>query len=439
MTRDTKDLELAVRRYKAALTRQIYGIVLVGEDNRVELVNPACCEMFHLSTDTAKLVGMSSVEFLGLIAPAYADPAGTMVRIRNIMAEGGLHAAEEVLMADGRVFFVDYIPIVIDGTVRGRIWQHRDITEAKRAEEALKKSEAKVRLLLNSTGEAIYGIDLQGDCTFANPSCIRMLGYPDTEAVLGRNMHRLIHHSYPDGRPMPVDVCRIYQAFREGRGVHVDDEVLWKADGSSLPVEYWSYPQIADGKVYGAVVTFVDITQRKLAEEKILHMATHDGLTDLPNLRIAKDRIVTAISMAHRYSKAAAVMFVDLDGFKAVNDTYGHDAGDEVLREVARRLRSCIRETDTAARVGGDEFLIVATEIQSPENAAGIADKLIRSISQPFPANGRQASIGASIGIALYPRDGDNPNRLIELADQAMYNVKAGGKNGYKFAAPPAL
>jgi PAS domain S-box-containing protein len=145
----------------------------------------------------------------------------------------------------------------------------QDITGLKHAQDTLNKSEAQVRLILNSTAEAIYGIDLEGNCTFANPSCARILGYTDSEILLGKNMHQLIHHSYPDGRLMPVEVCRIYRAFREGKGIHVDDEVLWKADGTSFPAEYWSYPQIADGKVYGAVVTFTDITERKRWEEEI--------------------------------------------------------------------------------------------------------------------------------------------------------------------------
>ena len=142
----------------------------------------------------------------------------------------------------------------------------RDITERKRIEETLRKSEEQARLVLNSAGEAIYGIDIQGNCTFVNTACLRMLGYAGQEALLGRNMHALIHHSCPDGRAMPVEVCRIFQAFRKNKGVHVDDEVLWRADGSSFPVEYWSYPKNESGLVSGAVVTFVDITERKQVE-----------------------------------------------------------------------------------------------------------------------------------------------------------------------------
>lgn len=151
--------------------------------------------------------------------------------------------------------------------VAGLNW---DVSESREAEAALKQSEEHVRLLLNSTGEAIYGIDMNGNCTFANPACARILGYPDAEMFLGRNMHNLIHHSYYGGEPMPVENCRIYLAYREGRNMHVDDEVLWRADGTSFPAEYWSYPQITAGKIVGAVVTFIDITERKLGEQNLI-------------------------------------------------------------------------------------------------------------------------------------------------------------------------
>ena len=308
-----------------------------------------------------------------------------------------------------------------------------EITKHKQAEEALKKSEEQVRLLLNSTAEAIYGIDIQCNCTFANPSCLRMLGYANMEQMLGRNMHELIHHSYPDGNPMTINECAMMMAFHEGAGMHRDDEVFWRADGTSFPVEYWSYPQMVNGEISGAVVTFIDITERKRAEERIKHLATHDLLTDLPSMSLAKDRLSLTINMARRYKKAAAVMFIDLDSFKAVNDTFGHDAGDYVLKQVAKRLLSCVRETDTVARVGGDEFLIIASEINAPENVAQIAEKVIQLVSQPIVFNGQQAVVGTSIGIALFPEHSEDMDKLIKLADEAMYKVKNAGKNGFRF------
>ena len=149
--------------------------------------------------------------------------------------------------------------------VTGMNW---DITEQRQNELSLRKSEECVRLLLNSTGEAIYGLDLEGRCTFANPACAKLLGYPDPQSLLGKNMHTLIHYAYPGGKPMAVEDCRVYKAFHLGRGEHVVDEVLWRIDGSSFPAEYWSFPQIEDGQITGAVVTFVDITERRKAEEE---------------------------------------------------------------------------------------------------------------------------------------------------------------------------
>jgi len=144
-----------------------------------------------------------------------------------------------------------------------------DITDIREVEETLRKSEEKIRLLLNSAAEAIHGIDMNGNCTFCNNSCLQLLGYKHQDELLGRNMHWLIHGKHTDGTHFPVEECRIFRAFQKGEGSHVDDEVLWRADGTSFPAEYWSYPQRHDGKVVGAVVTFLDITERKRAEEAL--------------------------------------------------------------------------------------------------------------------------------------------------------------------------
>ena len=133
----------------------------------------------------------------------------------------------------------------------------------------LQESENQIKLLLNSTAEAIYGLDMDGNCTFANRACIQMLGYKDTAELSGKNMHELIHHSYPDSTPYPIQECPIFQAFQKGKYIHVDDEVLWRADRTSFPAEYWSYPVIEDDQIKGAVVTFMDITERRQAEEEL--------------------------------------------------------------------------------------------------------------------------------------------------------------------------
>ncbi len=175
-------------------------------------------------------------------------------------------------------------PVVLDKCVEGRdyLFTHRrdfegdvvfvygmDVTEQKQAERALRQADELVRLLLNSTGAGIYGVDLDGNCTFANPSCAKLLGYERAGALLGQHMHNLVHHTRPTGEPYPVEECRIYQAFRDHKGAHVDDEVMFRADGSSFPAEYWSYPVERDGDLVGCVVTFVDISERRRVEEEL--------------------------------------------------------------------------------------------------------------------------------------------------------------------------
>jgi diguanylate cyclase (GGDEF)-like protein len=182
----------------------------------------------------------------------------------------------------------------------------------------------------------------------------------------------------------------------------------------------------------------MDIIQRKQVEEQIRFTATHDMMTGLPVMKLAKDFLSMSIRRSRRNKNMTAVMFIDLDGFKAINDAFGHDGGDYVLQQVASRLLSCVRESDTVARVGGDEFLIIADEIHVAQNASNIANNIVHVVSRPIDINGNPAVVGASIGIALYPADSEELDQLIKKADEAMYRVKKAGKNGFCFANPPA-
>lgn len=161
------------------------------------------------------------------------------------------------------------VPLFCEGEASQVFVTLQDVTDQRRAEEDLRESQSNLQLLLDSTAEAIYGIELRGLCTFCNTTFLKMMGYASAREVLGKDMHDLIHHSYPNGDPFPVESCRIFSAFQEGQGTHVDDEVLWRANGTCFPAEYWSFPQVRDGQVVGAVVTFVDITERKSAEQAL--------------------------------------------------------------------------------------------------------------------------------------------------------------------------
>ena len=178
---------------------------------------------------------------------------------------------------------------------------------------------------------------------------------------------------------------------------------------------------------------YTEIKTRKLLEEKMKHMATHDELTGLANRVLLKDRINTAISFHKRQELQIAVLFIDLDGFKTINDTHGHDVGDELLVQVAEKLKSCVRQSDTVVRFGGDEFVLLLTGLHNKNEAAYIADKVLKLMQQPFTLSAERVYIGCSIGIAMYPDDGVTDNDLLKIADTLMYRVKANGKNHYVF------
>ncbi len=301
------------------------------------------------------------------------------------------------------------------------------------AQTALLESKNQLRLLLDSAAEAIYGIDIQGNCTFCNPSCLKMLGYHHQDELNGKNMHALIHYKHSDEAPYVEADCHIYRAAIKGEASHRDDEVFWHADGSHFPVEYWSYPQIINGKVVGAVVTFLDISLRKESEEKLWNQANFDPLTGLPNRRMIHDRMQQELKKSQRSRLPLALMLIDLDHFKEINDTLGHDMGDLLLVETARRIVECIRHSDTVARLGGDEFIVILPELDDISNAEKIATSIVQQLASPFILQNQAYYVTASIGITLYPDDASNMEELFKNADQAMYVAKSQGRNCYSY------
>ncbi len=428
-----------------------------------------------------------------------------------------------------------------------------------RSHEAIRQSEESKRLLLYAAGEGIFGVNTIGQLTFVNPAALHLLGFA-AEEMLGQKVHALIHHSHQDGSNYPVEDCPMYAAYIKATESRVIEEVLWRKDGSNFPVEYSSMPIIRDGKIMGAVVTFNDITARKLLEEKIRQseeryrtiieqmedgyfevglrgdftfvndtecrnlgypreellgmsskqyaneenakalynifaevyktgvpvkayalelvkkdgakaydeisvslirdaagkpigfrgisrditerkqmqlkieeMATHDYLTGLPNRVLLTDRFAIVAALARRNKFKLAVMSLDLDKFKSINDTLGHNAGDQVLKVISRRLTEIIRASDTIARIGGDEFILVLLETNQREDATVIAQKILNAFIEPLSIDGHQLHLSTSIGIAIYPEDAEDMETLIKKSDAAMYYAKGHGRNQFKF------
>lgn len=276
-------------------------------------------------------------------------------------------------------------------------------------------------------------MDKDGRVTFVNPEAERLLGWSRAE-LLGKNGHETFHYMRTDGTLIPTQDCPVHQAILTGKTYHALNDHLVRKDGTIIPVSIVSSPIIRDGEVTGSVAAFQDITLRLKAEEKIRQLAFYDTLTDLPNRRLLLDRLDQALSHAERHQRSLAVMFMDIDHFKNVNDTLGHDVGDELLKVMAARLNTCVRSEDTIARQGGDEFVVVLSEIGNPQDAAIVAEKIIETLRQPISIKGHELQVTCSIGIAVYPAQGtDDAVVLMKKADIAMYAVKEAGRNGYRF------
>ena len=328
-----------------------------------------------------------------------------------------------------------------DGTCSNYVASYFDITERKKAEDALRDSREQLHRLLNSMAEGAYGVDTNGISTFVNQSFLRMLGYQEENEVLGKNMHELIHHTRADGSAYPVKECKIYSAFQTNQSVNISDEVFWRKDGVAVPVEYWSHPIEIDGVVIGSIATFIDITQRKKSEDEIHRLAFYDSLTRLPNRRLLLDRLQHALASSARSGRHGAIMFIDLDNFKVINDTKGHDSGDLILIETARRLQSCVREGDTVARLGGDEFVVMLEDLgsqvkQAAAQAEEVGEKIRDNLNRPYIMDANEYRSTASIGISLFVDRSTTADTLLKNADIAMYQAKGAGRNAVRFFNP---
>ncbi|MBV8660160.1 MAG: PAS domain S-box protein [Burkholderiales bacterium] len=309
----------------------------------------------------------------------------------------------------------------------------RDITperSAQRERERLAQSNA---LLLNSVGDGIIGIDLDANLMFANPAAQSILGYTEDE-LRGTNYREKFTPHHEDGQPYSIGASIVSKTLADGQVRNDEDGWLIRKDGTLFPAAMTATPIIEGHTWNGVVVIFQDITERKANEARIRDMAFYDPLTRLPNRRLLLDRLSMAMLSSHRRQTYGAVIFLDLDKFKVLNDTKGHDYGDLLLIEVAQRLQTCVRSEDTVARMGGDEFVLVLENLgtdaaTATAHASAIAAKVSHALSSEFLLNEYTHSGSSSLGIALFIGTDVSMEELIKRADLAMYQAKSAGPN----------
>lgn len=331
---------------------------------------------------------------------------------------------------DGSVMTLDVIGVPLfhpDGRRKGLVTVGRDVTERMRLEKQLRQLAA----IVEATPDCVGIASAEGRLLYVNQACRRLFGIGDDEDVRGQHIQAF----HPEWAYRVVRESGMPAAIEKGMW-HAETEVVAR-DGRIIPVsQVITAHRTPDGKIAFLAAILRDLSERKQFERQLAHMAHHDALTGLPNRLLFKDRLDLALAQAHRSKERLAVMFVDLDRFKTINDTLGHATGDQLLKMAAERLQCCVREGDTVARFGGDEFAVILPNLAQSQDAAVVAHKICDVLQQHFKLEKHEVVATASIGIALFPDDDATADGLVKNADTAMYRAKKQGRNTYEFYTP---
>ena len=314
----------------------------------------------------------------------------------------------------------------------------RDITERKKTEELLLKSEERFRATISQSSDGILVADENLKIIEWSSSQTEIFGY-SREEMLNKPLWQFQHDIVPEEHRPPgfLDHLKNRSDQIKEQGSLVEEEIardieIQSKNGTRKIVQISSFPiKTSSGNLYGAIIR--DISEQKKFEKHLQHSATHDSLTDLPNRTLLKDRLTHSLSKSERNKEKLAVIYIDLDNFKEVNDTYGHATGDSLLKQFTKRIQEHTRKCDTVARISGDEFVMVLEAISNPEHSRTVAEKVIRMNEEPFQIDDKMIESTLSIGISIYPEDGIDPEILLQRADVAMYQAKQLGKNNYQF------
>ncbi|TCF96642.1 hypothetical protein BZM26_36455 [Paraburkholderia strydomiana] len=397
--------------------------VIVASDGR-DALDTFCTERVDLILMESDVPVMSGLEITGKIRVIEAMQELPWTPIVVLTAPESLENPATVIQAGADDLVSQTAP---EDVLKAKILAMVRTSTVRRQ---LETANGTLNNILNSVSEGVHVLDMHGVIIAENAASMAMFGWEDADNLVGRPGHETIHHHHANNSTFPVEDCPIHATLSDGKYRHVQDDVFWRRDNTSFPVEYKCAPLRDNaGNMYGVTVVFRDISERKKAEQHIIYLTQHCPLTDLPNRVLFGDRLKQAILNAKRSRTKFALLFVDIDGFKPVNDRYGHAVGDMLLQRISKRMKQCLRESDTIARIGGDEFVAILPAVNEAEDAISIAEKLRQTIEEPFAVENCVLGVSASIGVAVYPDDGLDEQTLLVNADHAMYQAKSRGGN----------
>lgn len=414
--------ESAMRRLVKAVETVGIGITVTDAQGRIVYTNPA----------EARMHGYTTEELVGMRAQALAPPPARQgVAPQRLAALKGWRREAFNVRKDGSLFPVQLVSDVVtdaSGTPIGIVTCCVDISERRQAEAAQRASEARYRKLFERNLAGVYRATAEGAILECNDALARILGWSRGEEVRSRKVADFYFRKRDLKRVMD-DLQRLGTlASHEIELRRRDGSPAWVLANASL-LEEGGGPVIVEG-------TLVDITHRKLARLQLEFQAHHDPLTGLPNRTLLEQRLAAALRHTERGGGGLALLYLDVDRLKTINDTLGHDAGDALLRGLGERLTHCLRREDTVARVGGDEFVVLLPAVRTRQEATGIAQKIMTALATRFQVEGHEIRVTSSLGVALYPEDGRDAATLRRRADAALYRAKQLGRNTYRFSSP---
>lgn len=406
------------------------GIVGLDLDQKINFANKSA----------VKMTGYPSLEALigqpvdRILQDSNSPPSSGMCNLRVLPNETTYFGIKKtILRKDGANLHVEATsnPVSEHGVVIGTVVTLKDETHRRTAEEERDKTLSLLSATLESTTDGILVVSKERKITSFNQKFLEMWKIPD-HIIEERDAKNALMYAVDQLKDPDEFLARVNELYSHPE---VDSfDVLEFKDGKIF--ERYGKPQMIGDEIVGRVWSFRDVTAHIRSEEQLNFLATHDALTHLPNRTLFIDRLGQTMARGRWKKQLVAVMFLDLDRFKVINDTLGHTIGDHLIKSVAQRLTESVRSGDTVARLGGDEFTIILTDIRHAEDVAKVAEKILNSLSRPFNLEGRELFITTSIGISLYPDDGEQPDTILRNADTAMYRAKEQGRNNYQHYSP---